>query len=185
MNSPDILENTTELIKKQDMNKNQEDSNKQEESIKQEDSIKQDSMKHADLLDLTLPSIEFTYLFWSKIFTENELDLLKEKLNNNLENIITKLIPTYKISQKFNKYINSHYNDIKNRSQFDIQKSKSILAAILILFGILTDKFIITNQNYSQVHSGIVFLYLLFEFFPLQSDHIEETLNPILPLHHP
>jgi hypothetical protein len=43
----------------------------------------------------------------------------------------------------------------------------------------------ITNQNYSQAYSGIVFQYPLFEFFPLQSDDIEEALNPILPLHHP
>ena len=104
--------------------------------------------QHADnsKLNLELPSIEFTYSFWSKIFTEDKLNQLKLLISNNendLENIITNIIPSYKISDKFNNYINIYYNQIKNRSDNDIIKSKSILSGILIIIGILTYKFII------------------------------------------
>lgn len=108
-------------------------------------------------LDVHLLYNEFSFLFWSKIFSENELISLKKYISdngNNLQNLISDIIPSYKISHKFDNYNNIYYDDFKNRSYNDIDKSKSILAGILFIFGILTCKFIITNQDYSIIIKG-------------------------------
>ena len=108
-------------------------------------------------LNLDLYCNEFDYLFWSKVFLEHEINQLKTLINNNennLENIISTIMPSYQISQKFSEYNNIYYNEIINRSHYDIFKSKNILAGILILIGILTHKFIQTNQDYVIIIKG-------------------------------
>lgn len=150
-----------------------------------------DENQHAEntKLNLNLPCIEFSYLFWSPLFSEDEINQLKTLINtneNNLETIISTIIPSYKISDKFDKYINMYYNNIKYRSIDDINKSKSILAGILILFGILKYKFIITNHDYYIIVKGGKAIQLLLSkknSIKFDSNDIDILLVPINGTH--
>ena len=154
---------------------------KQNAEINDNQYTKINNNQHAEniKLNLDLPCIEFSYLFWSPLFLEDEINQLKTLINtneNDLETIISTIMPSYKISETFNKYINIYYKDIKYRSTDDINKSKSILA------GILTYKFMITNQDYYIIIKGGKAIQLLLSkktSIKFDSNDIDILLVPI------
>ena len=132
-------------------------------------------------LDFTIATNNFSFTFWSKIFSENELNLIKEFINNNergLHTIVKSLIPAYHISNTFNIYNKTQ----QTRTSYDINKSKSILAGIFLLFGVLTYKFIITNQDYAIIVKGGKAMQLILSQKPnatFSSDDIDILLMPL------
>jgi len=120
---------------------------------------------------------------WFPLFSDDELDCLKNEIKtneNNICDIIKKIFPFYKISYDFFcTNTNRNTNEKLYDNQEDINKTTNAFCIIILLIGIINYKLWYTKQDYEIIIKGGKGLQLLMSKIQSQDNQSNYKSNDI------
>lgn len=141
-------------------------------------------------LDIIKYKNTFDFKFWRPLFSQEELQAIKQyillNLNGELCKIINGIFPMYKISNDIFCNINKHTKNKVYDENIDITKTTDLYCVILFLVGLINKKLEETEQGYQIILKGGKALQLLMSGMNLdpnkiiyKSNDIDIIINPI------